>query len=895
MSEVDFEMKRSQHVLFLVLMILEGVILLGVFLAFPSESQSAGFLGLSALRWAVAAFFLIGIHLGLACLWRLLRDQRFAEGWMEKVQRFTSHGAGYYFSLLISLILFLLCLQLIGFALADRDTPLGAYGIRLMPLMLWVSMFALQIVIWLPIFRSGKWFVNLVAFQPNLRSGLIVLSVLLIVWGFVLATGIGLKPDLIGWYEPGAPLLSAQVWLAWLLFVIFLLMMTALKPDQWQLLDIGIMLLLWLTAFWLWNSQPMLPNFFAPRPGPPTYEFFPYSDAVSYDLTAHRVVLGLKDSALPSKPLYGYFLAALRAIQDGGYEEVVKLQIAVLALFPLLIYGIGSTLHHRASGFLGALLIIFREANAIQLSGLIKVAHVKLLLSDLPTAVYFAFLLWVAAQWLRENDGLDRKHSLYLAFVLGSLSGFSLLLRPQTTILIPVVALFMLWVWRKQPWAMIKAGVLMAGGVFLALSGWFWYSWQHTGFLLLNDPWQTAYMTSVYHLSPNVVDVDVNRLPRRAGETLGEYDARVRRSVAEFTLRYPQVVAQFVSAHFFHNQIESLFALPQSPFWVYQVEPRLLARWQDQTQRLLEDCCSVRTYVKQMPFWKAWNGLLPSETLLPFCFNLAMIALGIGVSWRRQRMITIFALLLNVVYMLSSAMGRQSGWRFILPVDWMVVLFFSVGIAELSFWWLAVTCKSPQLQTVLEIPSVKEAASKPLMVNAHMKHPLTWLLTVLFVLFISWSFNIVEWFVPARYPLKNAAELSAGLNESSKQWLREQGIDLSDSQSWNKAAWTVLEGRILYPRFVRAHQEDVYPPGAVNYLPNENRLVFFLLGPQERWAALSLEKPPTEMKHAVDAVVIGCQRSSFFEALGVILLSQNDQDPILLRAERQLEPCNPLQ
>jgi hypothetical protein len=66
---------------------------------------------------------------------------------------------------------------------------------------------------------------------------------------------------------------------------------------------------------------------------------------------------------------------------------------------------------------------------------------------------------------------------------------------------------------------------------------------------------QRSMANSIYDFSvpslPNVVDVDVNRLPRRPGETLGEYDARVRRNVAEFTLRYPQIVAQFVSAHFF--------------------------------------------------------------------------------------------------------------------------------------------------------------------------------------------------------------------------------------------------------------------------------------------------------------------------------------------------------
>jgi hypothetical protein len=212
--------------------------------------------------------------------------------------------------------------------------------------------------------------------------------------------------------------------------------------------------------------------------------------------------------------------------------------------------------------------------------------------------------------------------------------------------------------------------------------------------------------------------------------------------------------------------------------------------------------------------------------------------------------------------MLSSAMGRQSGWRFILPVDWMVVLFFSIGIAELSFWWLSAVCKSPRLQAVLEVPIAEETASKPLMVNTQLKDVLKWLLTVLLVLLISWSFNIVEWLIPVRYPLKNTAKLSAGLNESARQWLREQSIDISDRQSWNKTAWTVLEGRTLYPRFVRAQQEDVYPPWVVNYLPNENRLVFFLLG-LRKMVALSLEKPPTEMRHAADAIVLAAGERTF--------------------------------
>jgi len=721
--------------------------------------------------------------------------------------------------------------------------------------------------------------------RTDLRSGLIVLSVLLVLWGFVLATGVGIRADRIGWYEPGAPLLPVQAWLAWGLALLFLLVYCFLRVTPvLKGLDLLIMLLLWLAAIWIWDSQPMLPNFFAPRPIAPTYTYYPYSDALGYDLTSHRVLLGIKEPLLPSKPLYSYFLAGLRAVQGVGYEEVVRLQIVVLALFPVLIYSILSVMHHRVAAFFAALLIIFREANALQLSGVIKVAHSKLLLSDLPTAVFFAFVIWVVVLWLRKVKGSETP-ALYPSFVLGALLGFSLLLRPQTTVLIPTVGLFVMLVFLRRPLFMLKSVALMLAGVIIAFSGWAYYSIQHTGFILLNDPWQTAYMTSVYHLSPDVVDMDVNRIPRHEGETLGDYNTRVQRSVTEFTFHYPQVVAQFVSAHFFHNQIESLLILPMSPFWVYHVEPRLIERWQEQWSRLMQDCCSPRAYLKIMPFWGAWNvhiglfnvysmGELTPVTFLSLCFNLAMVAFGIGVIWNRQRTLMVFALLLNITYIFSSAMGRQSGWRFMLPVDWIVVMFYAVGLTELTFWGISIVYKQPRFQAALMNETISTAGG-----DTGWSY-IKWSLTLLLVVLISWSFNLTEWFIPVRYTPKSTQELLATYSRPN------------DTALWQESGFSAFEGRAMYPRYYRAGQLETTPPWMVDVLPFENRLAFQLLGSKELWVVLSQQESPEEMKHGADVLVIGCVRDSYIEAKEIVLRSPNNTASFLLAYEK-LNTCSP--
>jgi hypothetical protein len=156
--------------------------------------------------------------------------------------------------------------------------------------------------------------------------------------------------------------------------------------------------------------------------------------------------------------------------------------------------------------------------------------------------------------------------------------------------------------------------------------------------------------------------------------------------VSDFTLQHPDVVMNFVAGHYMHNQVESLLILPDSPWFSYAFNSKAFSRGISQFDKVWEDCCSVKSYISSLPYWRAQEDALSSISVFPMLVNLALVALGIGASWKRRGWVALLPLWLEVCYILSVALGRQSGWRFTLPVDWVVILYYAAGIAECTFW-----------------------------------------------------------------------------------------------------------------------------------------------------------------------------------------------------------------
>jgi hypothetical protein len=67
------------------------------------------------------------------------------------------------------------------------------------------------------------------------------------------------------------------------------------RSGNWLLrngIDIVLGIGLWLSAVLIWNSIPLTPNWFLSDPAPPNFEYYPNSDALIYDLSAHQLFAG---------------------------------------------------------------------------------------------------------------------------------------------------------------------------------------------------------------------------------------------------------------------------------------------------------------------------------------------------------------------------------------------------------------------------------------------------------------------------------------------------------------------------------------------------------------------------------------------------------------------------
>ena len=283
------------------------------------------------------------------------------------------------------------------------------------------------------------------------------------------------------------------------------------RARQFRLLriDLVVSIILWAAAFALWNSIPLTANWFAAPPRAPNQVIYPNSDAYLYDTTGQSLLTGegfkTQNAPFAIRPLYALFLAGLHALGGPDYEPITWMQVAVLALIPVLLYWITHHIHNRVSGLIAAALLIFREANAIILGSSITTSHSKLLMADLPTTLGVMLLILLIIRWLQNPT-----QRLTLTLISGAVTGAFMLIRPEIAVLLPflglVALLQLLFVYprlselnkveitlsnkafKKGVKIWTKGLLLIVIGLVLFLVPWIWRNYQLTGTIYLDSP-----------------------------------------------------------------------------------------------------------------------------------------------------------------------------------------------------------------------------------------------------------------------------------------------------------------------------------------------------------------------------------------------------------------------
>ena len=576
--------------------------------------------------------------------------------------------------------------------------------------------------------------------RPFLRLSAWILAGLLALWAFISVTAIGLIPDDRFWNVPGIPITGFQFFGSLLLVTALIFTRPVRLSRRW--IDFLACLVLFLAAGLLWNATALKQHHFSPTPTGPDHQPYPASDAIVYDASAHYLIngYGIFSSGYSDKPLYGVFLGLLHLLAGEDYWLLTLLQVWVLALIPPVIYLIGRSMHSPPLGFFLAVLILLRQRNAIAGSHLIASANVKLLVSEVPMLLGLLFCAWILFKWWKSSP-----RSANLAAMAGGIIGIISLIRLNAILLLPAAMLFALFLYRGQ------------------IRLW----WKHIArlalaFLLVFTP---VVLTGT---GPDGVPLLVFKFmevirTRYLPGTSFQLTAPQTASAGVFTLQSATLEAQtpayqFVPAHFAHNLVGAMLTLPDS---------------------LVYD--NLETMAKR-PYWidgNDWAGQLPANQRAAIAVNLALVALGLARSWKTHRWAGLVPLLIFLVYNTALSLGRTSGSRYLVPIDWVVYFYFAIGIVECLSFLAAVIAPRPN-------PSHPAQIAEPVPSRAAPRA--SWLVFLPFALF-GVGMHMVDDFMPKRFAQEAALD-SAALIQS---YLPENTA--------SAASYSIYAGQGLYPRY----------------------------------------------------------------------------------------------
>lgn len=625
------------------------------------------------------------------------------------------------------------------------------------------------------------------------------------------------------WYGAGVPLLASQVFATLLVSVAAPVMLNsnAIKARINLRSDLLLFLLIWAVTAIFWAARPVPESYWVTGPRPPNWQFYPFSDLVTFDLGSQFALIGqgIFNREFFDRALYMSFLVYLHSVGGQDYQGLMAIQAAIFAVLPAVVYLVGRRLHSRTAGLMLAAFTALRGLNSLSASAWIDTATFKHMLTDFPTAIGVSVFVLLMLGWL-ENPGANWRQALWGAGVLGLTS----LLRPHVLLLLPLLALLAFLIYRPRWKTGMWAGTLTLVAFFAGVAPWMFLgpsSGTVLGFYgdriraVIIQRYPRILRPPMFRPSPTPgAQVPVQAVALQTGPTsLVPAAATASRSAVPF------IVSQFL-----HNLVTAGLIFPDSPQFL-----------------------SVRETVKTgEQFWRPrWDGSMSPVAAGMLALSLAAVAIGLGAAYQRLRWRGLLPVAVLLIYDVANAFARSSGGRYLVPTDWVVVAYYAVGLATLLGLARSAFTRAA------------DAPAGPAPTAAPVKGPsLPRLATVLAQLaLIGTLVPLAGVLYPQRYPVKEESELLSEIGS----YLPRLGSSVSEVAAFLQQPGAVLlYGRALYPRY---YPQDVGEP--TRYAPfvarNYPRVVFVLIGPRGYQNAILPGKGVNDLPNASDVVVLGCR------------------------------------
>jgi hypothetical protein len=632
------------------------------------------------------------------------------------------------------------------------------------------------------------------------------------------------------WYGAGVPVLALQVQLALIAglgLAAFIKRWVAQTPSRSRQTDIVLFLLIWAVSAWLWAKEPARSDFLVTTPVAPNFEMYPDYDARNYDIMSQFALIGqgINNHSFFDRTLYPAFLVYLHNLAGQDYERLMAIQAALFAVLPALLYLLGTKLHGRGAGLGLGILIALRGVNQIEVGNIIETAHQKYMLTEYPTAVLLALATFLLIKW-----ACNPSKSWPLAGLAGGMIGLSTLLRPHGLALIPVVIALVVLVYRDRARMWLGVGGLVFAAALVSILPWTQFSGNNTSLL---DLYWIRIQDVIQQRYPQFFQPSGMQLKPSAAIPQGNFHlAQIRPAPAP-----EKSILAFAADNFLNNLVTSAQILPNTPFYL---EPRVVVKKTDN-------------------FWKPyWDGSLTPWARLLFPLNLLFVALGLGTAWKRARLAGLLPLIIMLTYFAVNALGRTSGGRYLVPVDWVVIIYYMLGLVaafELVLAFFGQVNAQAESQDEITIG----------------KNPRWWAGAVT-VLLVSAALGalvpLAQKINAPRYQTLSDTALAEQFTALAGKQLGLTTQDLQKFLSDKNAA--ILQGRSLYPRqFSKGEGLDISTYSFYRTKPYP-RTLFTLLGYKGQSVIILPRIEPAKIANSIDVIVLGCHSKGYIQAWAVV-------------------------
>lgn len=784
----------------------------------------------STARTALTAgvFVLAGLAL-FAGLWFTKRT--------ETNLSFADKVASYKFQAALNLSLGLLFALIWGLTWLPAEKTGGYYYyfIGIQPFLAWIA-FASGLALLLSLTLSKDFSLeDGLAYWRRQKTILRVALIALAIFGLIAATITWLKiwaSNEPYWYGAGVPLLAWQVYV----LVLIAILLRQIRFNWPRHTDMLLFLAIWGVSAYFWAGQPLQASFFFTPPMFPNHEFYPFADLEFFDRSSQYALIGqgINNGQFYDRALYIAFLIYLHTFFGQNYELLMKIQAGLFAVFPAVVYLIGKNLHSRPAGLIAAALASWRGVNALVAMALINTSTAKHMLTDFPTGLGLAIFCLFLIQWIKD----PQKNWHKAALGTGTL-GLTSLLRPHVmtllVVFLPLIVLVSLPKWHK--------GLAVASLGFLAflasISPWTFFGGSNTSIIELYATRIRGVIEQRY--TPDEQE-QIPALPAKPGLLALAVQA-------EQPVDVPFPVSQFLN-----NLQTSALGLP--------LAPQLLS-----TREIIKGGETI---------WQTgWQGDLSTQAVIMLSLSLGLVALGIGTAMQKSRLAGLALPIVFLTYAAANALARTSGGRYIVPIDWIVILFFGLGLAVLLEAGQAFFKRQP-------------AAGESAQPAVDARNQTHWGLKAAGV---AACFGLIGGLIPLSQTLHSPRYQPASQEELIDK-IGGFGQDRQDVREFlkNEPSAVILHGAALYPRFL-AQGEGVpsWPPYRTTEYP---RTIFVLIGPQPGHETIVLPGlAPESLPHNSDVIIFGCKREYKYDDIIDALVVVLPNDEIVY----QMQPDRPLQ